>query len=858
MSSIPSTKKRKQQQTSIDFTKQSDQTKKLKPSKIIQDEEDNDVEIIDITSVASSKPKMKAMAVTSSSASTNSSSSPNNNNNSTLTSTSSSSGGFTKKSLTPSTGGGLTNNNNMTTSPLPSASQKKKILKIKPFTIKPTVDENFEEETWNKLKSAVIAIQQKQSISIGQEELYQLCSDLCRHKKYESTFNKLKELCSQNIESIVDDLTNKTPEHTAFLNIVVKSWEDFTEQLKSIRSIFLYLERSYVVSLPDKTIWDMGLKIYRECLKNNEQVGKKIISGILYLIQQERNGESIDRSIVQRLVRMLMALQLYEDYFEKSFLEETRDFYSADGLTHVDTLNPPEYLLYVETRLRQESERVNNYLSKTTKRPLIQITEHELIKKHAKTILEKGFYEMMESHRIFDLSRLYGLLRLVDELELLKEYFTDYMKAKGSRIVKDEENEKNMVQETLQLKSKVDELYEQAFHKNEQFMYAIRKAFEHFLNLVPNKPSELIAKYIDSKLKSGNKGLTESELERCMDNAHAIVKYIHGKDIFEAFYKKDLAKRLLLGRCASYDAERIMIAKLKTECGPQFTNKLEGMFKDVDISNEMMANFKKSKEYKTLCSELGADDSSTMPFELNVTILTSSNWPNYTPDTLNLPKEISLAQEAYKDFYVNKHSGRVLKWIHSLGQCTLKSLFPSGRKELLVSFYQALTLLQFNNQDKIPYTELKKLTGIEDAKEFMLTMQSLTLHKVKVLRKERKGTDIKEDDVFFVNDEFTHPLTKIKVNSLQLKETKKERAETTEKVLLDRSYVIDAAIVRIMKARKTLTHQQLLAEVLKQIRFPTTGQDIKKRIESLIDRDYLERDTNSQAGSSSCTYHYVA
>lgn len=33
--------------------------------------------------------------------------------------------------------------------------------------------------------------------------------------------------------------------------------------------------------------------------------------------------------------------------------------------------------------------------------------------------------------------------------------------------------------------------------------------------------------------------------------------------MFEAFYKKDLAKRLLLGRSASVDAEKAMIAKLK-------------------------------------------------------------------------------------------------------------------------------------------------------------------------------------------------------------------------------------------------------------------------------------------------------
>lgn len=36
-----------------------------------------------------------------------------------------------------------------------------------------------------------------------------------------------------------------------------------------------------------------------------------------------------------------------------------------------------------------------------------------------------------------------------------------------------------------------------------------------------------------------------------------------GKDIFEAFYKRDLAKRLLLNKSASVDAERSMLLKLK-------------------------------------------------------------------------------------------------------------------------------------------------------------------------------------------------------------------------------------------------------------------------------------------------------
>lgn len=46
-----------------------------------------------------------------------------------------------------------------------------------------------------------------------------------------------------------------------------------------------------------------------------------------------------------------------------------------------------------------------------------------------------------------------------------------------------------------------------------------------------------------------------------------IHRFIHGKDVFEAFYKKDLAKRLLVGKSASVDSEKSMLSKLKAECG---------------------------------------------------------------------------------------------------------------------------------------------------------------------------------------------------------------------------------------------------------------------------------------------------
>ena len=61
-------------------------------------------------------------------------------------------------------------------------------------------------------------------------------------------------------------------------------------------------------------------------------------------------------------------------------------------------------------------------------------------------------------------------------------------------------------------------------------------------------------------------------------------------------------------------------------------------------------------------------------------------------------------------------------------------------------------------------------------------------------------------------------------------------------MLQDRQYQIDAALVRIMKTRRTLSHKLLISEALTQLRFPLKAADLKKRIESLIDREYLTRD----------------
>ncbi|OXB80585.1 UNVERIFIED_CONTAM: hypothetical protein H355_014928 [Colinus virginianus] len=639
-----------------------------------------------------------------------------------------------------------------------AAAASKKLV-IKNFRERPKLPDNYTQDTWRKLHEAVAAIQSSTSIKYNLEELYQIM----------------------------------------------------------IRSIFLFLDRTYVLQnsmLP--SIWDMGLELFRNHVISDKQVQNKTIDGILLLIERERSGEAVDRSLLRSLLSMLSDLQV------------------------------PEYLHHVSKRLEEEGDRVITYLDHSTqlcfKKKTVDLFGMVTLIDHSCTVTG-GLDNLLDENRISDLTQMYQLFsRVKGGQQILLQHWSEYIKNFGTTIVVNPEKDKDMVQELLDFKDKVDHIIEVCFQKNEKFINLMKESFETFINKRPNKPAELIAKYVDSKLRAGNKEATDEELERILDKIMIIFRFIHGKDVFEAFYKKDLAKRLLVGKSASVDAEKSMLSKLKHECGAAFTSKLEGMFKDMELSKDVMVQF---KQYMQNQSDPGNID-------LTVNILTMGYWPTYTPMEVHLNSEMIKLQEVFKTFYLGKHSGRKLQWQTTLGHAVLKAEFKEGKKEFQVSLFQTLVLLMFNEGDEFSFEEIKMATGIEDS-ELRRTLQSLACGKARVLIKNPKGKDVEDGDKFIFNGDFKHKLFRIKINQIQMKETVEEQVSTTERVFQDRQYQIDAAIVRIMKMRKTLGHNLLVSELYNQLKFPVKPGDLKKRIESLIDRDYMERDKDNPN-----QYHYVA
>jgi len=180
--------------------------------------------------------------------------------------------------------------------------------------------------------------------------------------------------------------------------------------------------------------------------------------------------------------------------------------------------------------------------------------------------------------------------------------------------------------------------------------------------------SKALVLYIDEMFKKDFKTISEGDLSDRIDKVIQIFRFIDEKDVFEGFYKNSFAKRLLDTRHINEDIERTIVLKLKQECGFQFTQRLEVMFKDMKMSDELMVEFRQTPSAKNL------------PIELNVKVLTQGHWPNERQEVnmqlVQLPKEITNTMTAFTQFYFSKfNNGRNLNWKLSEGQAELRGNF---------------------------------------------------------------------------------------------------------------------------------------------------------------------------------------
>jgi len=650
----------------------------------------------------------------------------------------------------------------------------------------------------------------------------------------------------------------KAKSELEFLNEFARRWQQNQYAVLGMQRMFCYLDRFYVPNNEDLLgMKEYGYSLYKDIVF--EQFHEDARDSILKCIKAERDGVEQNRELLRSCVMVFVnlgnelrkvELKLYKENFQSYLLKDTIEYYKVASEKWLSTLSCPEYLLRAEEAIEQELGRLNSFLHNSSEEDLMREVRVEILANHQDQLLNSptGIVNMLEDNKSEDLSRLFNLYSDVDKgLIPVAKAMQQYICKLGDEYITESKEEKSkeknskhvLIQNLIALHDRFLKIVKNEFKSHREFTKAMKDAFEKFIN-EEYYTSNYLARYVNDFFRKGGIGqnFKDDELDQQMLHIVMLYGYIRDKDVFETNYQAYLASRLLSDSSASEQNEKKMIGKLKQESGYHWTQKLEDMFTDIQRSKELMKVFNRAHQ-------------NALDLQMNVAICTQGAWPSTTIPKCVVPSDLENAVDRFTNFYEGKHVGRKLQFRWDKGTAELSVRFNAKcEKVLVVTTYQMMVLLLFNHSSGpvLTYQQILDGTGISGS-DLKPALLSLAHPKSKVLMKRPNGPKLEPEHKLRLNFKFSHPQSRIHVPMLKLaKQQKQENMETQSQITVQRKHQVDAAIVRIMKARKQLNHAVLVSDVRNQLqaRFDAQPALIKSRIESLINLEYLERDPDNR------------
>ncbi|CAJ0957478.1 unnamed protein product, partial [Mesorhabditis belari] len=680
-------------------------------------------------------------------------------------------------------------------------------------------------------------------------------------------YQRLKNYLERTVTEALQEGNEKHDEE--LFRFYVDKWKQFCFYFKVIDGIFDCL---------NKHLCEPGVEVNRDSKRVLfyvktlllRELDARFMQGVMDLIRQERDGQTIDRSFIRAVVEFYVDLgidensrsleRFYRQKFEKRFLGETENYYTTEADDFLQQNSFTEYMKKIEKRLNEEAERCNFYLHATTLQPLSQICETVFIQRKIE-LFQRDFGPLLEQERDDDLARIYQLCGRIEQgLEELKLALERHITRQGQNAIdeiakKSPNDPREFMRGILEVHMRYKGLVSKSFRDEAGFKEALDKASSHFINknaitkIAGNSSSkvpELIARYCDLLLRKSKDNIGEAEMEEQLQNVIAVFKYIEDKDVFQQFYTKMLSKRLIGGLSASDTAESQMISKLKQMCGIEYTNKLQRMFTDTELSKNITENFRKNCQEKDIA--LGLD--------FAIMVLGYSSWPSMPQLQMQMPLKLSETIEHFKNYYNTQHNGRKLSWIYSQSRGELSSTGFQKKYGFQAWTAQMAVLMLYNEAPKQALNLKEMMLQLNMPKDQLVPVVGSLLKCGDVAAGTEVENEIADTAVFALNPNFQSKKIKVDLTRTQMRsEVKKEAEKDKQYIEEDRRLVTEACIVRIMKTRKRLAHNELISEVLQQLstRFTPNVMKVRTSIEGLMERLFLKR-----AEDAMNVYEYIA
>lgn len=626
---------------------------------------------------------------------------------------------------------------------------------------------------------------------------------LCRSSEPEAKewlYAEELKLMDKYIDLCLDRWSEKTHTQPAELSIesFLNLYQQFDKCVDMFCEVFLVLNRSYVWLLgQNSNLLFMHWKAFSDKL-----LSENYLLTLAYVF-----ASCTDPLIRDKLKQKLIALEVYsiEGPFGDSIAQVFCDNATVWVKANLETCTLAEYVQlamgYLESLMKEEPNFVNRVKDRVFFDQLPRILDH----------FEENLVLKQSNAAVFQ------LVHLMNSESVLLASFVNYLKSIAI-------DETNPVMSIWDLSVYADKLISTEFELSATvFNQAVHDLMTESVREREEKLAPDILAFLCNALK-----------ENKMDNVNiymSIFKYLPNKDLFVAQYHEMLCSRLLKNRGICMEYEEDVVEQLKTICGHVLVSKLIGALRDWKLAKPATEDIN--------------------PSNTEVIVLSKSFWPTIKKTTeLVLPDELQRRFDEFSQSYTSKYPSRTLQWNHEIGSVIVE--YTIGTKTYTGSFngLQVAVIQTLMTSGPRTVSELQEVTKM--SLDFLkCTLFSLTFAKFKLLCSSGEGKSIRETDIFHLNDQFSCPVKRFSVPFPSMQPKKNVMQQVDE----DRRFIIDSIIVRCMKARKTMTHNDLISMVCSDTasQFKIEIPAIKKRIESLIEREFLKRSEETAS-----TYQYLA
>ncbi|ESL10899.1 hypothetical protein TRSC58_01360 [Trypanosoma rangeli SC58] len=589
-------------------------------------------------------------------------------------------------------------------------------------------------------------------------------------------------------------------------------WIHYRLAVAELQEVWVYLDRWYLAKVHAvRSIDGLAIAIMKEALLQHPWLLSQAQLGFLAALRQELEHDSNARGEIQLFTNLCSSIQVYFLRVEPDVLAAAKEFYSAaaERMWHNGD-SAEEFFHQVRCFLQEGRQRVQACLEAHTMPRLEEIAQTSLLLAHGVDVLTRDFERLVREEK-YDCIRLaWKFLASGMYVQLGKRcgaIFRHYILQEGAKIMRQlttrtvEQEAFAAVKAMIALIRRGERVIETCFAENPT-LFTVRMN-DALTEVVQEKQTEFarqIARYLDWMIREGESdilltaagstassgGAGDDSLPRTgvvtttttttttttstgdastgVSPCGEVLMYIGriyalfpSRDIFEAFYWRDLARRLLqYQHPPRLGIERSFMQELKKTCGEE-TSKFEGMLNDFSVSQELSERYQawvddncgappapwssevhvdneaeeekeqrrwqqhrqpsRVKEAMMMAEEVEAEETLTptsAPLhctEVRLHILTSGFWPVESALEMLLPSPLQALSGRVQEFYRHCFADRKLVWQHQMSSAVVTCSTGAVRRQLTGTLLQAAMLLTL--QEMMRTTPSATLSQVE-------------------------------------------------------------------------------------------------------------------------------------------------